>query len=136
MPVQVRLALPEIRAYGGHPLYPPLLRVLRKTFRQILLKFGTEARVFYRKRLVSNIDKVTVRRTGRLRKVRVRKRSRSSYVHLIEDFPETSFPGGQYAYVVNARRKFISNARGATNAEQDKFLARAVAKVQILNPNP
>lgn len=113
---------------------------IRRNFRTSLRLSATEAVRFYRKQLIHDVGVTTTKRTGNLRRVRVRRRTRSTQIALVEDFPRTSFGTGQYAYVVNApgraeggkgrggNRKFISHARGATNAALQSIFARGIAR--------
>ena len=96
-------------------------------FNRIKTRYAAEVRKFYRRQLIRDIDVVTTRRTGRLRRVRTRTYKREATITITADFPQTQYGGGQYAFVVSARRKFISHAKGVTNARAPAMLARAVA---------
>ena len=109
-----------------------------RRLRKAIQLFGTDARRYYKARLIKEIDLTTQRRSGKLRGgVRVKKRTRGRVVELREDFPKTAFQygneRGQYAYIVSspggANRGFIRVARAMTNRKFDKFLARARARV-------
>ena len=116
----------------------------KRRLRLLVRLLGEESQRFYKKQLQHDIAVTTTRRTGKLRRVRVRKRTTATRISLIEDFPRTSFSGrraGQYAYVVNApgrqeggvgrggNRKFISHAKGVTNANLRSILSRVLARV-------
>ena len=122
------------RGYGRLRFNQRNQGALARSIRRVMVLAGTEARKFYKRQLIRDIDVTTKRRTGRLRRPRVRKSTRGDTIKLVEDFPHTfkSNLGGQYAYVVDAprggNRKFIRHAKGVTNANLRQIFARAFAR--------
>ena len=106
-----------------------------------VLRFGTEARKFYRSQLVKDIDVTTRERTGKLKNSpNVVKRTRGLGIVLTYDFPATRVQwrsrsgragSGQYAFIVNApnggNRKFIQHAVGVTQGNLNTLLTRSKA---------